>query len=61
MPKFVRFKDVSNKSDTLINPEVVQLLEDATDRVGPKLRIIFGMGQSILVEGSPDDVAMKLK
>ena len=60
MPKFVRFRDVATRRDTLINPEVVQLLEDATDRAGSKVRIIFGTGQSMLVEGELDDVARKL-
>jgi hypothetical protein len=60
MPKFVRFRDVATKRDTLINPEVVQLLEDATDRAGSKVRIIFGTGQSMLVEGELDDVVRKL-
>jgi len=44
----------------MVNPEVVQLLEDATDRTGSKVRIIFGMGQSMLVDGGLDDVAQKL-
>jgi hypothetical protein len=60
MPKFVRFRDVTTRRDTLINPEVVQLLEDATDRAGSKVRIIFGTGQSMLVEGELDDVVRKL-
>ena len=60
MPKFVRLRDVSTKRDTMVNPEVVQLLEDATDRTGSKVQIIFGMGQSMLVEGGLDDVARKL-
>jgi len=60
MPKFVRFRDVATRRDTLINPEVVQLLEDATDRAGSKVRIIFGTGQSMLVEGGLDDVVRKL-
>jgi len=60
MLKFVRFRDVATKRDTMINPEVVQLLEDATDQAGSKVRIIFGTGQSMLVEGGLDDVARKL-
>ena len=59
MPKFVRFGDVATRRDTLINPEIV-LLEDATDRAGSKVRIIFGTGQSMLVEGELDDVVRKL-
>jgi hypothetical protein len=43
----------------MINPEKVQLLEDATEN-SPKVRIIFGPGQSMVVDGSLDEVARKL-
>jgi hypothetical protein len=58
--KLVRFKDAFSRRETMINPDSVQLLEDATEGSGPKVRIIFGPGQSMVVDGSLDEVAQKL-
>jgi hypothetical protein len=49
-----------NQNSRAINPGVVQLLEDATDQAGSKVRMIFGTGQSMPVEGGLDDIARKL-
>jgi hypothetical protein len=58
--KFVRFKDAFTRREVLINADRVQLLEDATENSHPKVRIIFGPGQSMVVDGQLDDVAGKL-
>ena len=58
--KLVRFKDAFSRRETMINPDSVQLLEDATESSHPKVRIIFGPGQSMVVDGSLDEVAQKL-
>jgi hypothetical protein len=58
--KLVRFKDTFSRHETMINPDKVQLLEDATENSHPKVRIIFGPGQSMVVDGSLDEVARKL-
>ena len=58
--KFVRFKDAFTRREVLINADRVQLLEDATENSHPKVRIIFGPGQSMVVDGQLDDVARKL-
>jgi hypothetical protein len=44
----------------MINPDCVQLLEDATENSHLKVRIIFGPGQSMVVDGGLDEVARKL-
>jgi hypothetical protein len=49
-----------NQNSRAINPGVVQLLGDATDQPGGKVRIIFETGQSMPVEGGLDDIARKL-
>jgi hypothetical protein len=38
----------------------LQLLEAATEASVPKVRIIFAPGQSMVVDGSLDEVARKL-
>ena len=43
----------------MINPDSVQLLEDATENSHSKVRIMFGPGQSMVVDGSLDDIARK--
>jgi len=58
--KLVRFTDAFSRRETMINPDSVQLLEDATENSHPKVRIIFGPGQSMVVDGSLDEVARKL-
>jgi hypothetical protein len=60
MIKFVRFKDAFTRRGVLLNSDKVQLLEDATESSGPRVRIIFGPGQSMVVEGSLDEIARKL-
>jgi hypothetical protein len=44
----------------MINLDKVQLLEEATENSHSKVRIIFGPGQSMVVNGSLDEVARKL-
>ena len=61
MIRFVRLRDASSKCETMVNPDKVQLLEDASDNSGPKVRIIFGPGQSMLVDGRLDDVVRQLR
>ena len=58
--KLVRFIDAFSRRETMINPDSVQLLEDATENSHPKVRIIFGPGQSMVADGSLDEVARKL-
>ena len=60
MIKFVRLKDAFTRRETMINIDKVQLLEDATENSDLKVRIIFGPGQSMVVDGSLDEVAQKL-
>ena len=60
MIKFVRLKDAFSRRETMINPDKVQLLEDATENSHPKVRIVFGPGLSMVVDGSLDEVARKL-
>jgi hypothetical protein len=60
MTRFVQLKDSISKRETMVNPERVQLLEDETDGSGARVRIIFGPGQSMLVEGKLEDVAEQL-
>jgi hypothetical protein len=60
MKKLVRFKDDFSWRETMINPDRVQLLEDATEESHPRVRIIFGPGQSMVVAGSLDEIARLL-
>jgi len=57
--KLVQFKDSVSKRETMVNPEKVQLLEDETDHSGARV-IIFGPGQSVVVDGNLEDVARQL-
>ena len=57
--KLARFTNAFSRRETMINPEKVQLLEDATENSHPKVRIIFGPGQSMVVDGSLDEIARK--
>ena len=58
--KLVRLTDAFSRRETMINPDSVQLLEDATENSPPKVRVILGPGQSMVVDGSLDEVARKL-
>ena len=58
--KLLRFTDAFSRRETMTNPDSVQLLEDATENSHPQVRIIFGPGQSMVVDGSLDEVARKL-
>ena len=60
MTKFVRFKDSTTKREVMVNPDKVQLLEDATDNAGPKVCIILGPGQLMAVDGLLDEITQKL-
>ena len=60
MTKFVRFNDATTKRGVMVNPDKVQLLEDATDVASPKVCIILGPGQSMLVDGQLDVVVRQL-
>jgi hypothetical protein len=60
MIKFVHFTDAFSRRETMINPDRVQLLEDVTEDSHPRVRIIFAPGQSMVVEGSLDEVVRKL-
>ena len=59
MKKFVRFKDAFSWRETMVKDKV-QLLEDATEESHPRVRIIFGPGQSMVGAGSLDEIARLL-